>query len=49
MKNKLISISDQELEWLEKEAKKQELTFSGMLRRIIDNWHEKQEKNHEQS
>jgi hypothetical protein len=48
MKNKMVSISDQECAWLEEEAKKQELTFSGILRRIIDNWHEKQDKNYEQ-
>jgi len=50
MENKYISFSNQEVEWIKKEAEKKELSFSAMLRRIIDERYEKQEeKSDEQS
>jgi hypothetical protein len=36
MKNKFVSISDLENSWVQEEADKREITFSDMLRRIID-------------
>lgn len=44
MKNKLISLSDQETAWVQKEAIRREITFCDMIRRIIDDRYEKQEK-----
>jgi hypothetical protein len=43
MKNKLVKLSDQENTWFLDEAKKREITFSDMLRRIIDDRYEKRE------
>lgn len=43
MKNKLVSLSDQENQWVQEEADKREITFSDMLRRIIDDRYEKKE------
>lgn len=43
MKNKLVKISDQENKWIQDEADKREITFSDMLRRIIDDRYEKKE------
>ena len=42
--NKLISISTQEEKWVKDEAKEKEITFSEMLRRIIDDRYDKQEE-----
>jgi hypothetical protein len=44
MKNKFIALSDQEHKWVEDEAKRREITFSDMIRRIIDDRYEKQEE-----
>ena len=43
MKNKLISISDQEAQWVQEEADHREITFTEMVRRIIDDRYEKRE------
>lgn len=45
MKNKMVKISDREEAWVKEEAKTREITFSDMLRRIIDDRYEK--KSHE--
>jgi len=45
MKNKLIAFSDQEIKWVQDEAEKREITFSEMVRRIIDDKYEKIEQN----
>lgn len=44
MKNKLISLSDQETQWVQDEASKREITFCDMVRRIIDDRYEKKEE-----
>jgi hypothetical protein len=43
-KNKLLALTSQEIKWVEEEAEKKELTFSDMMRRIIDDRYEKQEE-----
>ena len=43
MKNKLISISDQETQWIQEEADRREITFTEMVRRVIDDRYEKRE------
>lgn len=43
MKNRLIKFSDQENQWVQDEAKRREITFSDMLRRIVDDRYEKKE------
>jgi hypothetical protein len=40
MKSKLIRISDQENKCIQEEADEREITFSDMLRRIIDDRYE---------
>ena len=40
MKNKLIKLSDQENSWIQEEADKREVTFTDMLRRIVDDRYE---------
>jgi hypothetical protein len=42
-KNKLLALTPQEIKWVEEEAKKRDLTFSDMMRRIIDDRYDKQE------
>ena len=44
MENKFISFSNQEVKWIKEEAGKKELSFSAMLRRIIDERYEKREE-----
>jgi hypothetical protein len=48
MKNKLIALSDQETEWVQEEADKREITFCDMVRRIIDDRYERQNKHQKQ-
>jgi hypothetical protein len=43
MKTKHVKISDQESKWIQDEADRREITFSGMLRRIIDDRYEKKD------
>jgi hypothetical protein len=40
MKAKLIKFSDQENRWIQDEADKREISFSDMLRRIVDTHYE---------
>jgi hypothetical protein len=42
-KNKLISLSAQEIEWVRMEAEKREISFCEMIRRIIDDRYEDKE------
>jgi hypothetical protein len=41
---KLLALTSQEIKWVEEEAEKRELTFSDMMRRIIDDRYDKQEE-----
>ena len=47
MKNKLIKFSDQENKWIQDEADRREITFSEVLRRIVDANYEKTEEKKE--
>lgn len=49
MKTKLLRFSDKEVDWIQTEANKKELTFSHMVRRIIDERYEKTETETEES
>jgi len=42
-KNKLISLSTQEIEWVKMEAEKREISFCEMIRRIVDDRYENKE------
>jgi len=43
MKNKFISLSDQETKWVQDEADRREISFTDMMRRIVDDRYEKNE------
>jgi hypothetical protein len=45
MKNKLIAFSDQHIEQIQKDADEKEISFTEMLRRILDKYYEKLENN----
>jgi hypothetical protein len=44
MKNKLISFSDKQILNIQKDAKDKEISFTEMVKRIIDQFYEEKEK-----